>query len=57
MVAFVLVIRGFGFVTFQDPAAVEQVLASKPHMLGGKTVSIMMLGVFYLWVHVMYGCL
>jgi len=30
--------RGFGFVTFKDPAAVEKVLAQKSHILDGKTV-------------------
>jgi len=30
--------RGFGFITFKDPRAVEQVLANKTHILDGKTV-------------------
>lgn len=31
--------RGFGFVTFKDPASVKKVLNDKPHTLDGKTVS------------------
>ncbi|XP_046363579.1 RNA-binding protein Musashi homolog 2-like isoform X6 [Haliotis rufescens] len=30
--------RGFGFVTYRDPASVEKVLASGPHALDSKTV-------------------
>ncbi|EDO33402.1 predicted protein, partial [Nematostella vectensis] len=30
--------RGFGFVTFRDPATIESVLAKKPHILDGKTI-------------------
>ena len=32
--------RGFGFVTYADPACINQVMASKPHTLDGKIVSI-----------------
>ena len=31
--------RGFGFVTFSDPANVDAVLNSGPHQLDGRTVS------------------
>jgi len=31
--------RGFGFVTFTDPACVETVQAAGPHVLDGKHVS------------------
>lgn len=31
--------RGFGFVTYADPACIGQVMASKPHTLDGKIVS------------------
>ena len=31
--------RGFGFVTYKDPKCVDKVLAAKPHMLDGKSVS------------------
>ena len=30
--------RGFGFVTFKDPACVETVLANGPHVLDGRQV-------------------
>lgn len=30
--------RGFGFITFKDPAAVARVLANKTHVVDGKTV-------------------
>ncbi|XP_025091173.1 RNA-binding protein Musashi homolog 2-like isoform X4 [Pomacea canaliculata] len=30
--------RGFGFVTYRDPASVEKVLASGPHLIDSKTV-------------------
>jgi RNA recognition motif-containing protein len=30
--------RGFGFITFKDPRAVEQVLSNKSHVLDGKVV-------------------
>ena len=30
--------RGFGFVTFSDPANVEAVIASCPHTLDGRTI-------------------
>lgn len=30
--------RGFGFVTFADPACVETVAAAAPHVLDGKQV-------------------
>lgn len=32
--------RGFGFVTFEDPAIVPQVLAIRQHVVDGKTVSV-----------------
>lgn len=31
--------RGFGFVTYKDPSAVEVVLSSKSHAVDGRTVS------------------
>ena len=30
--------RGFGFVTFSDPANVDSVIASCPHTLDGRTI-------------------
>ena len=30
--------RGFGFITFADPANVDAVLAAKPHQLDGKQI-------------------
>lgn len=30
--------RGFGFITYKDPKAVEKVLEAKPHTLDGKLV-------------------
>lgn len=30
--------RGFGFVTFENPDAVDYALASAPHYLDGKTI-------------------
>ncbi len=30
--------RGFGFITFEDPAVVDKVLESKPHILDNKPV-------------------
>jgi len=32
--------RGFGFVTFKDPAWVDAVLAAGPHLLDGRQVCI-----------------
>ena len=34
--------RGFGFVTFSDPANVPLVLQNGPHQLDGRTVSIIL---------------
>ena len=31
--------RGFGFVTFKDPTAVQSVVTQGPHILDNKTVS------------------
>lgn len=35
--------RGFGFVTFSDPANVSLVLQNGPHQLDGRTVSILII--------------
>lgn len=40
-VCFVLYYRGFGFITFADPASVDKVLAQGNHELDGKKVSIL----------------
>lgn len=32
--------RGFGFVTFKDPTAVQSVVTQGPHILDNKTVSL-----------------
>lgn len=32
--------RGFGFITFVDPASVDRVLATEEHELDGKKVSV-----------------
>ena len=37
--------RGFGFVTFSDPANVSLVLQNGPHQLDGRTVSF----IFLVW--------
>lgn len=36
--------RGFGFVSFRDPSAVQLVLSGGPHFLDGRTVSRSMAG-------------
>jgi len=36
--------RGFGFVTFRDPACVETVLSSGPHVLDERQVRLSMSG-------------
>jgi hypothetical protein len=40
--------RGFGFVIYKDPAAVEKVLASGPHQLDSKMVTYYVSFVIYL---------
>ena len=35
--------RGFGFVTFKDPSAVQSVVTQGPHILDNKTVSLSLL--------------
>lgn len=35
--------RGFGFVKFKDPNCVGTVLASRPHTLDGRNVSVQLL--------------
>lgn len=40
---FVLIFRGFGFVTFADPASVDKVLENGPHELDGKKVNVYLL--------------
>lgn len=39
--------RGFGFVTFSDPANVSMVLQNGPHTLDGRTVCILHKNVLY----------
>lgn len=41
--------RGFGFVTYSDPAAAQQVLAAPPgtHVIDGKPVSFSGRGAFF----------
>ena len=39
-VIFALFFRGFGFVTYADPASVDKVLANGPHELDSKLVGI-----------------
>ena len=34
--------RGFGFVTFKDPSAVQSVVTQGPHILDNKTVSLIL---------------
>lgn len=43
--------RGFGFVTYNDPSAAEQVLGSPPgaHVIDGKAVRYMRTNLFRLW--------
>jgi len=38
--------RGFGFVTFADPASVDKVLTNGPHELDGKKVNIVFIFIF-----------
>lgn len=40
--------RGFGFVTFSDPANVSMVLQNGPHTLDGRTVCIFSTRVYYI---------
>lgn len=44
--------RGFGFVTFSDPANVSLVLQNGPHQLDGRTVCILFF--FSMEVHMLY---
>lgn len=41
MVVFISFCRGFGFVTFTDPASVDKVLANGPHELDTKVVGFL----------------